>query len=146
MSKLHYDGLKLLLAYTRDDGSVYTYECHNQYEGGLNEYGEARASLPNGVYSNAWAETYEMAMKNGPSYGCGYIHTGDSRGRDIHGGGSSLEEPYADSQGWLCTYGCLRMQNKDVVELSAMMLEDGATYPGGGIELTVENNENAEEV
>jgi len=141
MSKLSYDGKKLNLHYSRDNGDEYDFECHNQYEGGENEEGEPHESLPNGVYPHTWAEDHDTAMSNGASYGSGYIHTGDPRGRDIHGGGSSLQDPYAPYQGWLCTYGCLRMQNADIVELSKMMIEDG-----NDIELIVENNENAEEV
>lgn len=141
MAKLHYDGNEQILVYTDNEGNEFSYECHNQFEGGVNEAGEPHESLPNGVYPNAWAEDYDTAMQNGASYGSGYIHTGDSRGRDIHGGGSSLPNPYALWQGWLCTYGCLRMQNADVIELSKKMIADG-----NNVELTVENNENAEEV
>ena len=141
MPKLKYKGNDLRLVYERDNGEIYNFECHNQFEGGENSCGQAHESLPNGTYLNAWAEDHDTAMNNGPSYGCGYIHTGDPRGRDIHGGGSSLMDPYAAYQGWLCTYGCLRMQNVDVMKLSEMMIEDG-----NDIELTVVNNEDAEEI
>lgn len=55
-----------------------------------------------------------------PGYGHGktYIDTNDPRGRDIHGGGSSLDKPFAPRQGWRPTYGCIRMQNEDVQDLS----------------------------
>ena len=37
-------------------------------------------------------------------------------GRDgigIHGGGSGLADSFADNQGWVPTYGCIRLQNID---------------------------------
>jgi RHS repeat-associated protein len=46
-----------------------------------------------------------------------YIETNDPRGRDIHGGGSGLKDPYANKQGWRKTYGCTRGQNEDVNNL-----------------------------
>ena len=61
----------------------------------------------------------------GPAYGNFYITTHDPRARDVHGGGSGLPDPYADYQGWIPTYGCLRMQNADGVELSKMIIEGG---------------------
>jgi RHS repeat-associated protein len=47
-----------------------------------------------------------------------FIDTGDdTRGRDIHGGGSNLLHPLADYQGWEPTLGCTRGQNADVISL-----------------------------
>ncbi len=40
-------------------------------------------------------------------------------------GGSGLPDPYADYQGWIPTYGCLRMQNADGVVLSRMIIDSG---------------------
>lgn len=34
-------------------------------------------------------------------------------GIGIHGGGSDLPDPFAPSQGWEWTFGCLRLQNED---------------------------------
>ena len=141
MAESRYDGKEQVLMYTDNNGDIFSYECHNQFEGGVNEAGEPHESLPNNYYPHTWAEDYDTAINNGKSYGAGYIHTGDERGRDIHGGGSSLSDPYADRQGWLCTYGCLRMQNEDIIELSKRMIADGNDIP-----LTVVNNENAEEL
>lgn len=129
MSNLVYSRSLDKITYYRDDGSNYTYDCKHDFEEGTNEYGEERESLPIGNYV---ANAEEPPAENSPSYGTFYISTGDYRGRDIHGGGSSLEDPYADRQGWLCTYGCLRMQNIDGQELSRLMIEDG-----NGIELEV---------
>jgi len=56
---------------------------------------------------------------NDPQFGPpgAYIDTGEIRGRDIHGGGSGLVNPYAPRQGWEATRGCTRGQNEDVQRL-----------------------------
>ncbi len=46
-----------------------------------------------------------------------FIDTGDPRGRDIHGGGRGLDDPFALRQGWWPTTGCTRGQNEDVMDL-----------------------------
>lgn len=109
---------------TYDDAGeeICTWECRDEFEEGFNEYGQPRESLPNGVYPDIEAEIHQPGELD-PAFGTFYISTGDERGRDIHGGGSSLEDPYAPYQGWRCTYGCLRMQNADGEELSAMIME-----------------------
>ena len=122
MSNLVFSRSENTITYYRDDGSNYSYECRWDFEEGYNENGEARESLPIGNYV---ANAEEPPAENSPAYGTFYIATGDFRGRDIHGGGSSLDDPYADKQGWLYTYGCLRMQNIDGQELSRLMIEDG---------------------
>ena len=33
----------------------------------------------------------------------------------IHGGGSGLQHPLADRQGWVVTHGCWRLQNMDLL-------------------------------
>lgn len=106
-----------------DQGQVVkSWECRSDFFPGVNEQGEPRESLPNGNYW-CWAEiTYG---KYGASYGNFYITTGDLRARDVHGGGAGLPDPYADYQGWLPTYGCLRMQNADGVELSQIIIDNG---------------------
>ncbi|MGH3578857.1 MAG: L,D-transpeptidase family protein, partial [Mycobacterium sp.] len=40
-------------------------------------------------------------------------------GIGIHGGGTGLEDPYADEQGWVKTHGCFRVQNQDLRSLCA---------------------------
>ena len=97
--------------------------CRDAFFGGYNSEGQKRESLPNGTYRHVWAEITDGCY--GPAYGNFYITTGDSRGRDIHGGGSALEDPYADYQGWYPTQGCLRMQNADGVELSQIIIDTG---------------------
>ena len=67
----------------------------------------------------------DLAAEQGAAYGTFYIHTGDSRYRDIHGGGSGLADPFAPYQGWVPTYGCLRMQNADGEEVSRWILDNG---------------------
>ena len=94
------------------------WECRDDFVPGYNEAGDPRGSLPDGVYTNVSAEVTNGAY--GAAYGTFYITTHDPRARDIHGGGSGLPNPFAGRQGWVPTYGCLRMQNIDGEELSRM--------------------------
>lgn len=109
-----------------DSGEIRSWECRNDFEEGCNESGEPHETLPIGEYI---CSAEPPGIKQEESYGTFYIYTGDSRGRDIHGGGSSLPEPYAPYQGWLCTYGCLRMQNADGEELSQLIIDAGNSVP-----------------
>lgn len=112
-----------LFAMDENYRALNSWECRDSFVKGYNAYGDPRGSLPDGVYYNVSAEVTNGAY--GPAYGNFYITSGDPRGRDIHGGGSGLPDPYADYQGWVPTYGCLRMQNADGVELSRMIINSG---------------------
>jgi hypothetical protein len=46
-----------------------------------------------------------------------FIDVGDPRKRDIHGGGSSLKDPFAPRQKLTPTLGCTRGHNNDVINL-----------------------------
>lgn len=59
-----------------------------------------------------------------------YIDTGDRRGRDIHGGGSRLRDPFAPQQGWVPTMGCTRGQNEDVKKLGEAIADFNRRNPG----------------
>ena len=110
-----------------ENGSVNgLYECHDDFVTGENDEGQPRASLPDGKYIVSADEPGQStADANGPAYGTFYIKTGDPRGRDIHGGGSGLTDPFAPRQGWVPTHGCLRMQNVDGEELSRQIIDAG---------------------
>ena len=101
---------------------IKSWPCHDDFFAGYNDEGEPRESLPDGTYPDVSAE---ITTAYGPGYGTFYITTGDPRGRDIHGGGSDLDDPFAPYQGWEGTYGCLRMQNADGEELSQMIIDAG---------------------
>ena len=105
-----------------DYNVIKSWPCHDDFFAGYNDAGEPRESLPDGTYPDVSAE---ITTAYGPGYGTFYITTGDPRGRDIHGGGSDLDDPFAPYQGWEGTYGCLRMQNADGVELSRMIIDNG---------------------
>lgn len=122
MKLLYMRAEQWLYAYDEAGEIIASWECHDDFEDGINEAGEPRASLPDGFYT---CSAEQPGEQYGRAYGTFYINTGDPRGRDIHGGGSSLPDPYASRQGWLCTYGCLRMQNEDGEELSRMMIDAG---------------------
>ena len=115
-----------MFKFVRSEQRIYykdkSWECRSDFFPGFNDAGQARETLPDGLYTT-YAE--EPPCDNGPAYGTFYIETGDYRERDIHGGGSSLPQPYAPRQGFLPTFGCLRMQNEDGEELSRMIIEDG---------------------
>lgn len=61
--------------------------------------------------------------KLGTAYGTAKVLTGDPRARWIHGGGSSLPDPYAPQQGWRPTRGCTRGQSGDVESLCGAISE-----------------------
>ena len=104
-----------------ENGGLSFFECRSDFVAGLNDSGQPRASLPLGTY-----EVYALPWEDrGEGFGCGYIVTGDPRGRDIHGGGSGCEDPYAPRQGWCPTYGCLRMHNEDIRGLIDLIVEAG---------------------
>lgn len=109
---------------------VADWPCRDAFVPGYNMDGDPRGSLPNGLYTHVSAEITDG--KYGPAYGTFYITSGDPRGRDIHGGGSGLPDPYAAFQGWVPTYGCLRMQNADGEALARMIIDSG-----NDVELTV---------
>ena len=110
-----------------DDETVAAlYDCHDDFVAGKNDEEQPRASLPDGKYIVSAEEPGQSAADaNGPAYGTFYIKTADPRGRDIHGGGSGLPNPFAPRQGWVPTYGCLRMQNVDGEELSRRIIDAG---------------------
>lgn len=111
--------------YAMDEGYnvIGQWECRDDFIPGYNAQGDPRGSLPDGVYTDVSAEVTNG--RYGPAYGNFYITSGDPRGRDIHGGGTGLSDPYADYQGWVPTYGCLRMQNADGVDLSRLIIAAG---------------------
>ena len=111
--------------YAMDEGYnvIGQWECRDDFIPGYNAQGDPRGSLPDGVYTDVSAEVTNG--RYGPAYGNFYITSGDPRGRDIHGGGTGLADTYADYQGWVPTYGCLRMQNADGVELSRLIIDAG---------------------
>ena len=61
-----------------------------------------------------------------------YIDTGDSRGRDFHGGGSCFGPIGSQKprQGWCPTYGCTQGQNEDVQDLARKINEFKTKHPG----------------
>jgi hypothetical protein len=59
-----------------------------------------------------------------------YIDTGDSRGRDVHGGGSSLPDPLAPIQPLTPTQGCTRGHNQDLQDLCNKINDFKRRHPG----------------
>lgn len=125
--QLQYMRSKQRLYLMDNNGNVITdYECRSDFVDGYNSVGQPRETLPNGDYFvNADYPGDDLAAEQGAAYGTFYIHTGDYRYRDIHGGGSGLHDPFAPYQGWVPTYGCLRMQNADGEEVSRWIIDNG---------------------
>ena len=129
--KLVYNrGIQALVVMDDSAAVAALYDCHDDFVAGKNDEEQPRASLPDGDYTVSAEEPGQSAAEaNGPAYGTFYIKTGDPRGRDIHGGGSGLNDPFAPRQGWVPTYGCLRMQNVDGEELSRLIIDAGNAVP-----------------
>jgi hypothetical protein len=75
-----------------------------------------------------------------PVLDCGTVHVLAEHGRagiGIHGGGSGLPDPLADRQSppWVPTLGCIRMINRDLVEI--VNLIKACQAKGGKAYLTV---------
>ena len=110
-----------------DSGEVLAqYECRHAHFSGYNDAREPYESLPTGSYT---AHADEPPAENSDEYVTFYISTGDERGRDIHGGGSGLDNPKAARQGFYPTLGCLRMINEDGEALSRLIIDAGNDVP-----------------
>jgi len=112
------------IIFEHDDGTATPFEARHAHFSGRNSEGQAYESLPIGNYT---AVADEPPAEDSDEYGTFYISTGDSRGRDIHGGGSGLDDPKAPRQGWYPTLGCIRMQNEDGEALSRLIIDAGNT-------------------
>jgi hypothetical protein len=90
----------------------------------------AKRALP-GANAPYKSDNVRTILIEHPSFGPkgAYIKTGDKRGRDLHGGGSSLLNPYAERQGWRPTMGCTRGQNEDIKALSQKIEEFKRLFP-----------------
>lgn len=58
-------------------------------------------------------------------------------GIGIHGGGSGLYDPFAARQGWVVTFGCLRVQNDDNAKL-VDLIRSAHHYASGDCWITVQ--------
>lgn len=130
MARLVYKPGEQAIYFTDDQGNTVSFECHNDFFPVSTDPDTGQRvrhdALPAGEYV-AVAEPYPG--ENNEPYGTFYIDTGDVRERDIHGGGSGLPDPLAPYQGWVPTYGCLRMQNRDGELLSEMIIAAGNSVP-----------------
>lgn len=125
MAKIFFSRTEQTIYWHSADG-VKSWDCKSDFFPGTNDAGQPRESLPIGFYV---VSADEPPAENSPAYGTFYITTGDARGRDIHGGGSDLPDPFASRQGWEATYGCIRMQNEDGEELSRLIIDAGNAVP-----------------
>lgn len=126
MPKLTYRRSDQTIIFEHGDGTATPFEARWAYFSGRNESGEPHETLPDGTYT---CTAEEPPAEDSDEYGTFYISTGDSRGRDIHGGGSGLDDPKAPRQGWYPTLGCVRMQNEDGEALSRLIIDAGNDVP-----------------
>jgi RHS repeat-associated protein len=109
------------------DGKPTTIETHNKVT-------RSSKKGANNPYKTGDVQVIKTMPKNlQKSYGPdgAYIDTGDSRGRDIHGGGGKTrEDAIKPQQGWRPTNGCTRGQNEDVINLGKEILEFQRKFPG----------------
>lgn len=102
-------------------------------DGTLSDAFGSRCKCPPGTYKADFPLVCATRLSNGGiqvnhdddrAYGCFFTPLEDltpdgpfaQHGRSgigIHGGGSDLPDPFAMSQGWEWTYGCIRLQNID---------------------------------
>lgn len=132
----------------KEDGLLHTLACHDvgindQYvKSGQDQYGTKCKCPPGTGYIVGTPMPCATRNSNGTvtkhndddaAYGCFFIPLTDSTqdsfsghgrsGIGIHGGGSDLPDSFALEQGWEYTYGCLRLQNKDLEETLVPFIE-----------------------
>ncbi len=90
-----------------------------------------KSALPGATDAFKTDDVSVLYVEGNKAYGIkgAYIDTNDPRGRDIHGGGSGLAEPFIDYQGWVPTKGCTRGQNKDILQLGDKIKEFKKQFP-----------------
>jgi RHS repeat-associated protein len=115
-----------------DNNVTHTYEARENVTSG-------RTPIEHGFHAN---DVFPHTIAQSPSYGPGdntYIDTGHPNGKDIHGGGNcgAVSDPYEDQQGWCPTYGCVRMQNEDVRDLSQRIIDYKNANPGSSVPFDV---------
>lgn len=104
--------------------------------------GVDRRRLPGAQDPFSTPDVYVRHRAPSKSYGPNgaYIETGDSRHRNIHGGGSCPNNNRGDSQaprqGWCVTMGCTRGQNEDVINLGVKIEDFQSNHPGVPIPYT----------
>jgi RHS repeat-associated protein len=120
------------ISFIPESGSVDSFPARNEV------VGEGHDPLPRGYHGEVG---YAGPIERDPRFGEWYIDTGDARGRDIHGGGTGLPDEYAPYQGWVPTWGCIRMQNQDIEDLVRIIQEYRQNNPGVSIDFEVTNPE-----
>ncbi|MGE4553952.1 MAG: RHS repeat domain-containing protein [Desulfovibrionaceae bacterium] len=109
------------------DGEPFTIETRNQVTSDSDS--DAGANAPFSTDDVQVINHTETPKSFGPDGA--YIDTGDSRGRDIHGGGGSgVEQATRPRQGWRKTKGCTRGQNEDVMEMGRQIKDFQKRHPG----------------
>ena len=136
VAKIKYSrGDNTIAALDKDGNVLASYECRNEVVPGTNDEGKPRSPVRTGTYEGVHADDPNQIAHDDPAFGSFLIHSmttdedGSLNGKDIHGGGSSLDNPFNDRQGWCPTYGCMRMQNEDGIELSKSIIASGNSLP-----------------
>jgi len=138
----YYRTLKMFLhgseQYGKPSGLVHSVQCRDvgvgdaQVQAGADVYGQYCKCPPGSNYLVGLPQACATRLpdnkvqQNNPddaAYGCWFTGIADDPNADfskhgragigIHGGGTILPEPFAMTQGWAPTEGCLRLQNID---------------------------------
>ena len=119
-----------ILITDRDGGTTYYFDPvsgeSKQIETSNNVDSKSKTGAA-GPYTG-WV-TYCETGKLGKAYRTAKIRTTDDRYRWVHGGGSSLDDPYAPNQRLTPTFGCTRAHNKDVEDLCAIIKKWQKAHP-----------------
>ena len=131
LASLRYDPA-LNTIYFYDDIITYPYEARNDVTAG-------HTPIELGFYAD---DVYPHSIAPNPSFGPSdntHIDTGHPGKKDIHGGGfcQEVSDPYADKQGWCFTWGCIRMQNTDIRDLSRRIINYKNQNPGARVPFEV---------
>jgi RHS repeat-associated protein len=136
VNKSDWNGLASL--YTDQTNGMTIFDPNPEQPGPLSFYPSLSRVLPSSEpsagdpYSSGDIYVINGPYKNQPEkYGPNDILKTDdkTRGRWIHGGGTGLENPLAPRQGWYPTYGCTRLQNEDVKDLTTRVRNLKNTHP-----------------
>ncbi len=138
----YYRTLKMFLhgaeRYGKASGLLHTVECRDvgvgdaYVQAGADVYGQYCKCPPGSNYLVGMPEACATRNVDGSvtinhpddaAYGCFFSGIADDPNADfskhgraglgIHGGGTAAPEPFALTQGWYDTLGCLRLQNED---------------------------------
>jgi lipoprotein-anchoring transpeptidase ErfK/SrfK len=132
-----------LTVYLANGNRVESVPAHTEGVGG--SYDNPSGDTPPGLYKVDRVEEIPANDSYANAYGPQYVWLIEMEGQEssrgragigMHGGGSSLADPYyAGRQGWAATQGCIRLQNDDLLHICSLIRRCQGL--GGDVWLTV---------